>query len=500
MTESYSFYVTAGRGTEIFVEKEIREKLKITSVFKRDGKVFMEVSQEKLKVDQILALKSVERAFIAITDYDNQNFITDKRTFLDKLMNEIITTNNFSKALTVLKQFHLVLTRKKCPHQNEHATENIQPRQSNAESLNKSEKIISEGTDQCGRCMRKREGKAQDEPREIAYFPLEKRKKMESPQGTTSVDFTTAASIQKVSNNGFLNVQPSSETLCTGINPANLNEESRAVIENIKSLSTFRVSVKCSGKVKRWLDLKRLSKDIGWRVSKRTGWIVDLQSPELEVCVHISDANVTAGIPLTRFPLSKREYLVDSGLRAPIAWIMCHLANIKPGEIILDPMCGKATILVEACTEFQASYIGSDCDGDQLAAAIQNVDSLRLLMNNVSLVKSDGLDMPYRDSCVDIVMCDAPFNRNHKTSIAVDEFYFKFIHEIDRVLAPQGRCVLLTKQDLKDLVISIVNGNLSDDSKIRTCRVKAPVHLSVASINYIKLGETHASIIVLNKQ
>ncbi|BFZ12026.1 hypothetical protein BsWGS_15065 [Bradybaena similaris] len=288
-----------------------------------------------------------------------------------------------------------------------------------------------------------------------------------------------------------------------------------------KASLSFRMSIKCSGKVSRWLNIKKLSRDLGWRVARTTGWRVDLRKPQYEVCVHISDDYVTVGVPLTRFPLSRRIYMVDSGLRAPIAWIMSQLCSIKSGDIVLDPMCGKATILMEASSDVKDVWlIGSDRDSSQIDKALQNVRSCSH-SGILSLLEADGLNMPYRDSCLDVVVCDAPFNHKHLLTLAPERFYYRFIREINRVLRPQGRCVLLVSEQLQQVVLSFIQGtggsqqpapcstseaSSAGGSKDPDARgehdntANSVVMLTFVSSHYVKLGETHACILVMHKE
>ncbi|KAK3712980.1 hypothetical protein RRG08_054776, partial [Elysia crispata] len=211
-------------------------------------------------------------------------------------------------------------------------------------------------------------------------------------------------------------------------NEASGESEKPKEYKSFEKAFTFRMSIKCSGKLRKKMDLKRLSRDIGWRVEQASGWTVQLRQPDLEVCVHISDDHVTVGVPLTREPLSKRNYIQELGLRAPIAWIMCTLADIKSGDVILDPMCGKATILMEGSSDWQdAHYIGSDHAADQIKVAAENATSKS---KKINVALADGLNMSYRDCCIDVVVCDAPFNQKHLMLLIPRVFFEKFLQEI----------------------------------------------------------------------
>ena len=58
-----------------------------------------------------------------------------------------------------------------------------------------------------------------------------------------------------------------------------------------------------------------------------------------------------------------------------LAQIMINLAQIKKGEVILDPFCGIGTILQEALLN-DYKVIGSDANGDQIANCKENLEWL----------------------------------------------------------------------------------------------------------------------------
>ena len=51
---------------------------------------------------------------------------------------------------------------------------------------------------------------------------------------------------------------------------------------------------------------------------------------------------------LCRKPLSCRPYMQTFGLRSTVAWVLVHLAQINKNQVVLDPMCGTAAVLMEA--------------------------------------------------------------------------------------------------------------------------------------------------------
>ena len=44
-----------------------------------------------------------------------------------------------------------------------------------------------------------------------------------------------------------------------------------------------------------------------------------------------------------------------------LAFLMCNLAKVKPGDFVMDPFCGTCSILI-AATVYGAYCIGGDLD------------------------------------------------------------------------------------------------------------------------------------------
>ncbi|XP_059149674.1 THUMP domain-containing protein 2-like isoform X2 [Physella acuta] len=504
-------YITAGRGTEAFAEMEIQKKTACTQTHRRDGKVFVRIPYKKLDLEKILSLKSIERAFIAITDYDNSNFIQNKKVFLDKLMSEFSRPDNFSA-------IHLALNQLQALHV-PNSLFAVDSFHSNKAQLDKNEGNLLErkGHLHSDKQICSEQNVSNMESNSVKEPPnkkvcLENDVIQQSGECSDSgLDIQTRAEKMIQSNPTF------SKNLVTEVNTGAENKNSSACSEKLVTnpvphssddkpgFLTFRVCVKCSGKVSRWLNTQKLSKDIGWRVARVTGWRVNLRHPDIEVSVHISDGYVTAGIPMSRYPLSKRDYIVASGLRAPVAWIMYHLAHVQLGDIVLDPMCGRATILLESGLEFQeASYIGGDTDLSQLQVATQNLHLCKK-EHNISILMADSLTMPFRDNCIDIVICDAPFNLKYLLTINTESFYMQFLGEVCRVLRQGGRCVLLVSRDIKKMLLLKLplSEKFNQDNLEAIDQAQEVNHqllpLTVLSTHDVKLGETEACIVVFNK-
>ncbi len=78
---------------------------------------------------------------------------------------------------------------------------------------------------------------------------------------------------------------------------------------------------------------------------------VDTHEPDVPIQGHLTDREFTLYLDTTGEPLFKRGQRVATGeapLRENLAAGILRLAGWSPGIPLLDPMCGSATILVEA--------------------------------------------------------------------------------------------------------------------------------------------------------
>ena len=115
------------------------------------------------------------------------------------------------------------------------------------------------------------------------------------------------------------------------------------------------------------------------------------------------------------------------------------LSEPRPDDVVLDPMCGAGTILRERTDAGGARMVlGGDVDAGAVAAARVNAG------RKPSLARWDATRLPLRDRCVDVVITNPPYGRQHEALAGIDRLYARAMREAARVLRPDGRCVVLT--------------------------------------------------------
>ena len=237
----------------------------------------------------------------------------------------------------------------------------------------------------------------------------------------------------------------------------------------------FRVTCNRSSKATKFMPSPDIACAIGDALNIREGWTVNLTDFDLAVQVRISAELLYVGLPLCTQRLSNRDYIVSEGLRANVAWGLASMVDICPGDVVLDPMCGRGAFLVEAAAAWpEADYIGCDMAKGQVTRSSHNVNEATL-RPRVDLMQADATALPLRCGAVDKILCDLPFGQNHGTAKGNETLYPAALAEFARVCKVGGTALVLT--------------NLKMSRMLRRCLVRLPVWQETAS-SQVPLGTT----------
>ncbi|CAE7823759.1 THUMPD2 [Symbiodinium sp. KB8] len=180
---------------------------------------------------------------------------------------------------------------------------------------------------------------------------------------------------------------------------------------------------------------------------RRFGWRRQVRGRKADITIHLC---ARGGMLHVEVPLLYQEKAVlGGGLPRPglghvEAWACARSLQIESGDLVLDPMCGKGTLLAEAAVWWpSANFVGCDVDKDQLDCCRSNFEWLQ---REVSLYHTDATKMggiPFQDGSVDKVLVAPPWNRQYRIQGDPEVFYCSMFKEILRVLHPAGRLVFL---------------------------------------------------------
>lgn len=146
------------------------------------------------------------------------------------------------------------------------------------------------------------------------------------------------------------------------------------------------------------------------------------------------------------------------GMMPPkLAQIMINLAEIKEGQMILDPFCGTGTILQEALLN-DYRVIGSDANGDQIEKCKQNLDWIgkqyELTYPDYKIfqagfgdamrkISNNSIDAIVTESTLGPIYKKVPNNTEIKTNYnTLKKLYARFFGSGQNVLRPGKRIVV----------------------------------------------------------
>jgi 23S rRNA G2445 N2-methylase RlmL len=176
-------------------------------------------------------------------------------------------------------------------------------------------------------------------------------------------------------------------------------------------------------------------------------WRPAEENAAVEIWLTIQGATAVCGLRLSDRTMRHRTYKLEhlpASLRPTLAAAMVQLADIQPGQVVLDPMCGAGTILAEQLEAARGKRLriqvwGGDLEWGAVRAAGGNLRRL----GGALLTRWDATRLPLAERCVDRVVSNPPFGKQLSRPEEIGPLYHRALAECDRVLRPGGRAVLL---------------------------------------------------------
>lgn len=153
-------------------------------------------------------------------------------------------------------------------------------------------------------------------------------------------------------------------------------------------------------------------------------------------------------IRLSPRPLSARPWRVcnlPGAINASVAHAMALLSHPHADDVVLNLMCGSATLLIERLMAAPARIaVGCDTDAHARACARDNLAAADLTQARIE--DWDATDLPVPESWVDVVLADLPFGQlvgSHEQNVAL---YPRVLREAARVTIGGGLFVTITHE------------------------------------------------------
>ncbi|XP_025987870.1 THUMP domain-containing protein 3 [Solenopsis invicta] len=213
-----------------------------------------------------------------------------------------------------------------------------------------------------------------------------------------------------------------------------------------KESDILKYRVTCERSGKHVVESKDVAGVIGEVLQDKFHWLVDLSTYHLEIVCKLIDAELTTHLRVTHKSKHNRNIISfgPTTLRSTICYNLLKLAKPKPGEIIIDPMCGGGSIPIEATLAYPDSYVlCGDNDSRAVNRTKSNMDASTVGCK-IDLVQWTASKLPFKDSFVDIIVTDMPFGKRSGNKSHNKVFYKEFLLELGRIVKLNGRIILLT--------------------------------------------------------
>jgi tRNA (guanine6-N2)-methyltransferase len=176
-------------------------------------------------------------------------------------------------------------------------------------------------------------------------------------------------------------------------------------------------------------------------------WRLVEERATLEVWVNLIEEHFIAGVRLSDNTLRQRTYKrasVPASLKPTVAAAMALISQPRDDDVVLDPMCGAGTLLIERAEAGRyRQLLGGDVVPAAVAAAMENVGPR---YRPIDLREWDARFLPLTDASVTAILSNLPFGRKIGARAANRALYPALLAEWSRVLGEGGRMVLLTSE------------------------------------------------------
>ena len=247
----------------------------------------------------------------------------------------------------------------------------------------------------------------------------------------------------------------------------------RIEIEDLEKAETFRVTSERIGE--HAFTSVQVQKFAGQALVEKYERKVDLKNFDVNVIVDVIGSKCFVGIQLTRESLHKRferPFNHPAAIKAPLAYAMLRLAELKEGEVLLDPFCGGATLPIEAAQVWDGKIkiFASDISKKYLRGAEANAKAGKVKKYiKFKLADARKLDEFYNFE-IDKIVTNPPYGVRMLKRKNLKPLYKKFLISASRVLSKEGRIVIinLKANSFRHLIFETKKFNILHERVVET--------------------------------
>ncbi|GLV37658.1 hypothetical protein CBL_13931 [Carabus blaptoides fortunei] len=187
----------------------------------------------------------------------------------------------------------------------------------------------------------------------------------------------------------------------------------------------------------------------GGEINNRYNWIVALSDWDLNVILRIQNDFAMICYKVTIQSLHRRclSHFGPTSLRPTIAYNMLCLAELQPGDRVVDPLCGGGSIPIECMYGFPNTIVMcGDIHDKAVERTLNNINNQETRLHMPDIFRWDATRLPFKNHEIDAIVTDLPFGKRSGSKGNNATLYTRLMSEFSRVLKyGVGRLVILTK-------------------------------------------------------
>ena len=188
------------------------------------------------------------------------------------------------------------------------------------------------------------------------------------------------------------------------------------------------------------------------------GYRANLKHPDVEFRLLLTEqcifGTVVAEVDRSAFEARaphRKPFFYPGVLMPRVARALVNMSKVEKGELLFDPFCGTAGILVEAGF-VGVNVIGLDVQSKIVSGACMNLEGFDL---KHSLLVGDACRLPLVDYCVDAIVTDPPYGRSATIRAeSLNHLYAVSFAEMYRVLKTGGIAVVVSEKPVEEFAIN----------------------------------------------
>lgn len=236
--------------------------------------------------------------------------------------------------------------------------------------------------------------------------------------------------------------KPSSEQVVDSCTLEDIQKATAKISEFRELGNSFSITVSRYKNQK--TDPSQIEKSLKQDISLKTGKNFEEKSSNsrLDFRIHIEEKRMLYSVRIDSRPLYFRDYREKGrkgSLKPSIAAGLVEMADVKPGQKIVDNFAGAGTILCEAQLQGLEVY-GGDIDRDAVKCSRENLSNISEEASN-QIKRLDGKDSPHPDNCFDAAVSNIPWGK--QVDLNEVELYSQTFEEYSRILKASGTLIIL---------------------------------------------------------